>query len=326
MRRRSRFAGIGIAAVLAAVLAACGSAPTGPDTSAASGFPVALTDVYGQVTIPKQPVRVAALDQSYVDATIALETQVVAFTSYRGIGNELPPYLGADIAKYAGQAKTVGTLQAPSLEIVAAQQPDLIVSAKVRHGEQHDRLAGIAPTVFSETTGPTWKQNIRLLGTALGKSALAEQKITAYQERAKRIGDAVRTKLGRNPTVSLVRFTGEPTVRLYSTTSFPGTVLTDAGFALNATALAVPAGKISADVSQENLQQLDADYLFLSTASDETGASAAQKSATAANPLWARIAGQKTDVQDLTWLTAVGLQGANAILDDVAKAFGVAAA
>jgi len=325
MRRSTGLSRIAVAAALIAVLAACGGAPTGPDTSAASGFPVTLTDVYGQVTIPKQPVRVAALDQSYVDATIALETQVVAFTSYRGVGDELPPYLGADAAKYAGQAKSVGTLQAPSIEMVAAQQPDLIVSAKVRHGDQHDRYVGIAPTVFSESTGPTWKQNIRLLGTALGKSALAEQKITAYEQRAKRIGDAVRAKLGKNPTVSLVRFAGEPTIRLYSKTSFPGTVLTDAGLALNATALAVPAGKISADVSPENVLQLDADHLFLSTARDENGASAGQKATTTANPLWTRIAGQKTDVQDLTWLTAVSLQGANAILDDVAKTFGVAA-
>jgi iron complex transport system substrate-binding protein len=323
MRRWSSFSRIATAAALVAVLAACGGTPSGPDPSAASGFPVTLADVYGQVTVPKQPVRVAALDQSYVDATIALETQVVAFTSYRGVGDELPAYLGADAAKYAGQAKSVGTLQAPSIEMIAAQQPDLIVSAKVRHGDQHDRLAGIAPTVFSESTGPTWKQNIRLLGTALGKSALAEQKITAYEQRAKRIGDAVRAKLGRNPTVSLVRFAGEPTIRLYSKTSFPGTVLTDAGFALNATALAVPAGKISADVSPENVLQLDADQLFLSTARDENGASAGQKATTAANPLWARITGQKTDVQDLTWLTSVSLQGANAILDDVAKTFGV---
>ena len=324
MRRSSSFSRIATAAALAAALTACGGTPSGPDPAAASGFPVTLNDVYGQVTVPKQPVRVAALDQSYVDATIALETQVVAFTSYRGVGDELPAYLGADAAKYAGQAKSVGTLQAPSIEMIAAQQPDLIVSAKVRHGDQHDRLAGIAPTVFSESTGPTWKQNIRLLGTALDKSALAEQKITAYEQRAKRIGDAVRAKLGRNPTVSLVRFAGEPTIRLYSKTSFPGTVLTDAGFALNATALAVPAGKISADVSPENILQLDADQLFLSTARDENGASAGQKATTAANPLWGRTTGQKTDVQDLTWLTSVSLQGANAILDDVAKTFGVA--
>ncbi|MGI5125473.1 ABC transporter substrate-binding protein [Pseudonocardia sp. CA-107938] len=325
MRRSYRFSRVAVAAALTAALAACGAAPSGAGQPAAAGFPVTLTDVYGQVTVPKQPVRVAALDQSYVDATIALETPVVAFTSYRGVGDELPAYLGADVAKYAAGAKSVGTLSAPNLEMIAAAQPDLIVSAKVRHGDQHERLVGIAPTVFSESTGPTWKENIRLLGKALGKSALADQKIAAYEQRAKRIGDAVRAKLGRNPTVSLVRFAGEPTVRLYSKTSFPGTVLTDAGFALNATASAVPAGKISADVSQENLLQLDADHLFLSTARDENGASAAQKAASAANPLWNRLTGEKTDVQDLTWLTAVGLQGAGAILDDVAKTFGVAA-
>ncbi len=135
----------------------------------------------------------------------------------------------------------------------------------------------------------------------------------------------MRAKLGHNPTVSLIRFAGEPTVRLYSKTSFPGTVLTDAGFTLNPTALAVPAGKISADVSQENLAQLDAEFLFVSTAGDETGASAAQRAATEVNPLWQRLTGTQTTVADLTWLTAVGLQGAGVILDDVAKTYGVPA-
>lgn len=309
----------------AAVLAACASAPSTPAAAPdGSGFPLTLTDANGPVTIPSRPLRVAALDQSYVDATIALEAQLVAYTTYRGVTDALPDYLGADaLTTYAASAKPVGSLAEPNLEQIAAVGPDLIVSANVRHAALRDRFGQIAPTVFSETTGPTWKDNIRLLGRALGRSDLAEQKIGAYEDRARRLGEAVRAKLGRTPSVSLVRFTGEPTVRLYSATSYFGTVVGDAGFTLNPTAAAAPPGKINADVSQERLLELDADYVFVSTTVDGSGAAAAQAAQTEANPLWGRLTGRRTTVSDVTWLTAVGLQGANAIIDDMAATFGV---
>lgn len=315
------------ASVALAALAACAS-PTAPPPAAGGGggaFPITLTDAMGQVTIPKQPLRVAALDASYVDATIALETPLVAFTAYRGIADKLPDYLGADAQKYGKDAKNVGELATPSLEKIAALAPDLIVSAKVRHEQAYPQLKGIAPTVFSETTGPTWKDNIRLLGKALGKSDLANQKLAAYEQRARRIGDAVRAKLGHNPVISVVRFAGEPTVRLYSPTSFSGNVIADAGFAMNATAKAVEAGKISANLSPERILDLDAEYLYVATWNDDKGASAAQRATFEANPLWTKITGKRQSVEDLTWMTAVGLQGAGVILDDLAKSFGVPA-
>ncbi|GAA0605863.1 iron-siderophore ABC transporter substrate-binding protein [Kutzneria viridogrisea] len=323
MPRRAVTALLATAALLG--LTACGPASTSTAPTGDGTFPVTLTDAMGQVSIPRQPTRVAALDASYVDAAIALETQVVAYTNYRGITGGLPAYLGAEARTYGRDAQAVGEITSPSLEKIAATRPDLIVSAKVRHEQVHPQLKGIAPTVFSETTGPTWKANIRLLGRALGKSELAERKIKAYEDRARRIGDAVRAKLGKNPTVSVVRFAGEQTVRLYSPSSFSGTVLTDAGFELNATARAVPAGKISADLSQERIADLDADRVFVSTWQDDKGDSAKQKGVFEANPLWGRLTGARQDVDDLTWMTAVGLQGAGVILDEVAKAFGVPA-
>ena len=48
----------------------------------------------GETVIPAQPKRVVALDQSFVDAVLTLETPVVGYTTYRSIDDEAPDYLG----------------------------------------------------------------------------------------------------------------------------------------------------------------------------------------------------------------------------------------
>nr|BFE82924.1 hypothetical protein GCM10020093_055250 [Planobispora longispora] len=44
----------------------------------------------GETQIPAQPKRVVALDQSFVDAVLTLDTEVVGYTVYRGIDEKLP--------------------------------------------------------------------------------------------------------------------------------------------------------------------------------------------------------------------------------------------
>jgi len=277
----------------------------------------------GTVAIPAAPQRVAALDESYVDAAIALDTNVVAYTDYRGVHGGLPAYLGPDARRYAASAVDLGPLTSPDLEKLVASRPDLIVSAKVRHAQIYGQLTRIAPTVFSVTTGPTWQANIRLLATALGKTTLAERKLADYHARARRIGDEIRAKLGHNPTVSTVRFAGEQTVRLYSQNSFSGSVITDTGLALSAASRTSDPTSIDNDISAERILDLDADHIFVSVYDDPQGTARRVQQQFAANPLWDRLSGARTTVDDLTWMTAVGLQGANRILDDLARTFGV---
>jgi iron complex transport system substrate-binding protein len=321
-------AAVAVALTAALGLAGCGqsagqSAGESPASSTAgAGFPRTIDHAMGRTTIDRAPQRVAALDTSYVDAALALETQVVAYTRYPGYGDRFPDYLAADAAKYAKDAKPVGDLATPKVEELAQLAPDLIVSAKVRHEALYGQLQQIAPTVFSVTTGATWKDNIRLLAKALGREDLAERKISGYEARAKKIGDEIRAKVGHNPTVSLVRFVGgEATVRLYTPNSFPGIVLHDVG-------LARPDGQpsgsgISAAVSQEQITALDADRVFVATWNDGKGESQQLKDRFTANPLWSKLAGVRQDVSDTTWVGSVSLQGANAMLDDLAAAFAV---
>ncbi|MEV0970380.1 ABC transporter substrate-binding protein [Microtetraspora glauca] len=323
---------LGAGLVLAMAVTACGSSTSANETGNASGaagdatqasqagFPRVIEHAMGTTEVKAQPKRVVALDQSFVDAVLTLDTEVIGFTMYRSMGEELPDYL-KPVAANAANAVTVGTLEAPSLEKIAALKPDLIVSAKVRHEALYDKLSAIAPTVFSETTGAIWKENLRLMGKALGKEDLAEQRITAYQERAAKIGGEIKEKNGGTlPTISIARFAGEPTVRLYVENSYSGVVLKDVGFPR-------PEGQptvtdtIMVAISEERIADLDADHIFVSSYEDPSVASTQKKFV--ANPLWGKLKGEKHDVNDQTWMTAVGMQGAHVMLDDLATIFGV---
>ncbi|MDF2705612.1 MAG: transporter substrate-binding protein [Nonomuraea muscovyensis] len=317
---------VGAMALLAG-LAACGSTDSGTPaagqaTADQGGQPFrTIKHAMGETVIPTQPKRVVALDQSFVDAVLTLETPVVGYTTYRSIEDKLPDYLGTVAAEHGKEATPVGTLEEPSLEKIAALKPDLIVSAKVRHEALYDKLAKIAPTVFSETTGAIWKENLRLVGQSLGKEDLADTRLKEFEDRAAKIGAAIKEKEGgKLPAISIVRFAGEPTVRLYVEKSYSGLVMKDVGFPR-------PEGQptvedsIVVDVSQERIADLDADHIFVATYPDPT--SDGPKAKFVGNPLWNKLKGDKHDVSDQTWMTAVGIQGAHAMLDDVAKIFGV---
>ncbi len=304
-------------AALLTLVASCGS-PSQAEPAEAP-FRV-VTHATGETVIPAQPKRVVALDQSFVDAVLTLETPLAGYTTYRAIEGGLPAYLGPLATTYGKDAIPVGRLEEPSLEQIAALQPDLILSAKVRHEALYGQLSAIAPTVFSETTGPTWKENLRLAGQALGKEDLAAAEIAEYEQRAAGIGREIAAASGGTlPTVSIVRFAGEDTVRLYSEKSYAGIVLRDVG--LPRPASQPTTEKIAVDVSQERILDLDADRIFVATWADPTASG--PKAQFTSNPLWSRLTGTQHEVDDLTWMSAVGLQGAHTVLDDVARTFSV---
>ncbi|ADB34183.1 periplasmic binding protein [Kribbella flavida DSM 17836] len=309
--------------VAALALAGCGSGAE--DSSAAAGgagagFPRTVEHAMGKTEIPSKPKRVVALDASFVDATLILDTPVVGYTDYRSINGKLPDYLGEDRTTYGSDAQAVGTLAEPNLEKIAELDPDLIISAKVRHEKLYEQLTAIAPTVMSETTGPTWKDNIRLAAKALGQEELAEKELTAYQTAAKTVGDAINAK-ANNPTISMVRFVDGPT-RLYQNGSFSGIVFKDAGLRRPTSQ---DADGFAAEISAERIKDADADAIFVAVYADEKGLSAKTAEQFKANPLWKPLAPKVHEVPDLTWMTAVGLQGAWAILTDLAKTFDVPA-
>ncbi|MEU0096480.1 iron-siderophore ABC transporter substrate-binding protein [Kribbella sp. NPDC006257] len=312
-----------LVAVVALALTGCGGSSEKKEdpgqASANAGFPRTVEHAMGKAEIPAKPKRVVALDTSFVDASLILHAQVVGFTDYRTINGKLPDYLGDDRTKYGADAVSVGTLAEPNLEKIAALKPDLIISAKVRHEKLYSQLSKIAPTVMSETTGPTWKDNIRLEAKALGEEDRANEAITSYETAAKSVGASINEK-AKNPTISVVRFVDGPT-RLYQNASFSGIVLKDAG-------LKRPKSQdvdgFAAEISAERIKDADGDAIFVATYNDEKGLSKKTADQFKANPLWKPLAPKVHEVPDITWMTAVGLQGAWSILTDLCTTFDVA--
>lgn len=292
--------------------------------SASAGFPRTIEHAMGETTIESQPQRVVALDPSYVDAALLLDAELVGYAEYRQDPEDpFADYLG-DVSEETAEAVNVGTIAEPNLEQIAGLDPDVIVSAKVRQEALYPQLEKIAPTVFSESTGPTWKENVVLLGEALGKQEQAEQEVAGYEARAAAVGEAI---LEQDPdaTYSLLRFAGEDTARLYSSDSFIGEIMADMG-------IPRPEGapdtteEIFVPLSQEQILEADADLVMVSAwAPDgaEGEASREQEERFTSNPLWERLEGEVLPVDDETFVASVSIQGAHAVITKLAEHYGV---
>jgi len=266
----------------------------------------------GETSVPGDPRRVVVLDTGELDSATALGiTPVGGVTALP----ELPvlEYLQDDV----GDMEIVGTIEEPDLEAVAALQPDLILSSKVRHEKIYDDLSQIAPTVFTETVGVVWKENFLLHAEALGKRDEADQMLTDYEKRAADIGARLTEKFGgEKPTVSIVRFLPGET-RIYLSETFIGTILEDTG-------LPRPATQQKKDFalypSPEQISKMDADLLFFTHYGPKAKTTLPQITS---NPLWHNLRaveqGDAYAVAEDHWMLGIGIQAANLVLDDLER-------
>ncbi|RSM91720.1 iron-siderophore ABC transporter substrate-binding protein [Kibdelosporangium aridum] len=301
-----------IATLLAAalVLSACGTGTTPPGGAPApeSGQTRTIKHAMGETQVPASPQRVIVLDTDKLDSMFSLGMTPVG-TAMASQSTKIPKYLGEGFQA----VKPVGTLQEPDLDAIRALKPDLILGSKFRQEKFYDELSTIAPTVFTEKVGITWKENFLLDADALNKKAEAQALLDKYTQRA--------TGLKRtSQKASIVRFMPDE-IRVYGPESFSGIVLKDAGVPRPARQeLADKSDKRFDKVSPERVQEVDGDVIFVSA----YGEKAAQKQAeTTAGPLWNKLtavaAGRVYVVDDEIWMTGIGVTSANKILDDLEK-------
>jgi len=297
------------AALTLTAAAACGGAPQAPPAPDAQGGPRVVHHAMGTTTIHGKPKRVVVLDTGELDAALALGVRPVG-TVLPDANQQLQPYL----AEKAGNPAIVGTVSSANLEQIAALKPDLILSSKTRDGEKYGQLSQIAPTVFAETVGKTWKENFLLDAEALGERPKAQSILDSYAARAAEIG-----KRAGNPgavRVSMLRFASGD-IRLYGKGSFIGTILADAGFGRPANQ---QGDKTFQQVSREQVAQADGDLLFHAGYGD-TGRRQMQE--VMRSPQWPALgavrAGKAVEVSDDTWFLGCGPLAANLVLDDLDK-------
>ncbi|MFH9348821.1 ABC transporter substrate-binding protein [Kitasatospora sp. NPDC017646] len=313
----------------ATLLAACGSngdtaasgggsASSAASAGTAAGFPRNVKHAAGTARIKSQPKRVVVLDSGELDdVTLLGITPVGAVSPHMKTEGGFPNYLKDKIK----DTKDVGPMNEPNLELIASLKPDLILSSKVRHAKVYDQLNAIAPTVLAETTGFPWKENLALYAQALGKEDEAKKALADYEARAHTLGGAIKAKYnGTMPTASVVRFVAGPT-RLYAKASYSGVVLKDVGLTRPASQ---DVDKNIIEVSAEQINQADADLVFVTTADDP---SKTKESEVQQTPVWQGLNAVKNNkvftVPDETWMSGIGVQAADAMLVDIAKAAGV---
>ncbi|WP_277347326.1 ABC transporter substrate-binding protein [Streptomyces sp. CB01881] len=183
------------------------------------------------------------------------------------------------------------------------------------------RTNAIAPTVLAETTGFPWKENPALYAQALGKEAEAKKAPADHAAHAAKLGEAIRAKSGGTaPTASVVRFVAGPT-RLYQKQSFSGVVLKDVGLGRPASQ---DVDKSMLEVSAEQIDQADAGLVFVTVADDPTRTKRSEVQGTPVRQGLNAVRNSKVfNVPDETWMSGTGVQAADAMLGDIAKAAGV---
>ncbi|WP_432534901.1 ABC transporter substrate-binding protein [Kineococcus arenarius] len=263
----------------------------------------------GSTEVPVDPQRVVTLDSPHLDAALSLGLTPVGSVQ-SAVAQGLPAYLGTRTEGI----EVVGTIEEPNLEAIAALDPDLILSATVRHEQLYDQLSRIAPTVFTASSGTDWREGFDLVAEALNRSEEGDTALAEHDERV----EAVGRRIGAEGTsASIVRFLPEET-RVYGPGTFSGSVLSEVGLDLPD----LDYDEYSmAYISPEQVQLVDADAIFSATYGDPSATTRG-----AVSVLWQRLPavqeGCQFDIEDDEWMIGIGLIGAGIILDDLENALG----
>lgn len=275
-------------------------------------FPRTVTHARGTTELKEKPQRVVVLESGELDSVLALGMKPVGMTTSKG-QNPVPDYM----ADKASDIETVGTINEVNMEKIASLNPDLIIGSQLRMDKYFDQFNSIAPTVFSIRPGYTWKENFRLIGEALGEEERTEQVMAGYDKKIEEVKKAIKDgPASEDTTVTILRFMPGK-VRLYGRLSLIGTVLDDAG-------LARPANQdieeLATEISPENIDQADADYIFYCSYGDPSATGQDTAIATEAfQQLPAVKDGHAIEVSDDTWALGLGPLGAQKIAADLAE-------
>lgn len=288
---------IAVSAVAAVALAACSSSVE-PD---ASGPVRAVEHARGTTDVPEAPKRVVVLEPVQLDTAVALGVTPVG-SAVASEETGIPAYLGDE----AGEIEPVGTVTEPSMEKIAAQEPDLIIGTESRHSDLYEQLSDIAPTVFMATQEDPWPDNVKLVGEALNRADDAVALLDEYDERCEEISEEYDLD---GATAQLVRPRDEAVLSIYGPTSFAGSTLECVGFT-------IPdrdwEGSISVDISPERIMEAKGDHVFVTTTDveDEETVPAAIRDNAQAFP--------NLHLVDFSyWIAGVGPMGGQAVLDDI---------
>ncbi|MEM8861464.1 MAG: ABC transporter substrate-binding protein, partial [Chloroflexota bacterium] len=221
------------------------------------------------------------------------------------------------------EVELTGGVFGPNLEMLAEVNPQVIIS-EAPSEEINKAMSVVAPVVYLDPA-LTWKENMGSAADLVGERETAEGLIAEYDQRL----EILRAQFDDPAaiTVSAVRLHPERnTIQMPS--SFAGQIIRDAGFSYPEEQIKLAEGspnQVQIDVSQERIDVIDADHLFLfggtiEEAFEEMGTSSQELVEDFQNdPLFQFLEVSETDnVHEaaLYW-RVTGIYSAHAIIDDL---------
>ena len=329
---RRRVLGAASALGAAAVLAACSA--SGPSGPSAAGPTRTIKDINdADVVVPANPARIITLSEPTTDNAIALGVTPIGVASGRGQSTVANYMLGV-----AGDLPIVGTVGTPNLEAIGAAKPDLILVDGTSVNNDPETLAALAkisPTVFTGYAGGEWTYNLRTCADALNANETCDKLLADYDSRVQTASAALGRAGFLELTYSIIRWQGNSAGLILKELP-PGRVLTDLGMRRPENQDRDGNGH-SDPVSMENIDQVDADWMFFGTlggssvnnpnAGGDLGVQASAEALEQAKavPGFGELscvkAGQVIAVDGSQWTSTGGYHLMNGVLDDVVKSF-----
>ncbi|MFJ2776761.1 MULTISPECIES: ABC transporter substrate-binding protein [unclassified Kitasatospora] len=327
--RRRAVQALAATGAVALLLTGCGSSGSSDKASASSsGTPAAdaaggsgaaggkrtVKDATGTaVEIPADPQRIVTLTQEDLDAVLALGVKPVGITNGQGL-NEPPAYLKDKVQGIT----VVGNLLQPVMDKVIAAKPDLILAGDMQDEQMLKQLRQITPaTVVTMAPTDDWKLSFRGIGNAVNKLDQANKVIADYDAKAAKAGGELGANKGA--AVSIVRW--NPTGPSWmEKKQFASGVALDMGLT-RPKAQDKDGNAHTPALSLEKINEIDGDWLFLSTLTDDGKAALKDvQSKPAYQELGAVKNNHTVTVDGSVWSTRGGPLAADVVIGDITKA------
>jgi iron complex transport system substrate-binding protein len=225
-------------------------------------YPATIRHDAGETVVRSAPQRIIALHPTMLEILLALGVQPVGFGGFGLLasapaGRALESVPGFDDL-LPSKPTHVG-VENPSLEVMTALRPDLILSIRFAAQNVVPQFSRVAPTlVYDFGKGEGWEKAFRDMARLLGREAQAEAVLKGIEARARSSREQLAPALAKGNRMVVVALRG-PQLLFTGRGFLPSRVLTDLGFTHT-----VPANAPSfAPGSPETLTTLDADHVFV---------------------------------------------------------------
>ena len=242
--------------VLVGLLVGCSKSPKEPDQQETVEM-VTVTDVKGDVEIPKDPKRIVDISGAS-DILSLIGYEVIGTANSDGYDYTiLPTYLEETLAD--AQILVYSMLAEMDVEAIMALNPDLIIISTVQE-KMYDQLSKIAPVVMVEMKQVDWKEDFLHVAGVFGKEAEAQAWIDNYLAKAKEVGEQIKATYGADSTyLSFLASAGS--LFIFDQAGLGSILYNDMG-------LLKPVGMPEQEdislpvVSLDGLASIEADYIF----------------------------------------------------------------